>query len=37
MGLDLGQIIREKTQNLNDVNLITLGDLKEKVLHRIVN
>ena len=34
---DLSGIIRNKTINLNDVNLLTLGDLKDKVLHRIIN
>jgi twinkle protein len=36
-GFDLSEIIRNQTINLGDVNLLTLGDLKDKVIHRIVN
>jgi hypothetical protein len=36
-GYDICEIIKERTINLGDVNLLTLGDLKDKVIHRIVN
>lgn len=34
---DISEIIRSCTVCLGDANLLTLGDLKDKVLYRIVN
>lgn len=36
-GCDFSKIFREKTINLGDVNLLSLNDLRDKVIHRIVN
>jgi len=36
-GMDLCNIIRECTTTLGDRNLLMVGDLKDKVLHRIIN
>lgn len=36
-GEDIQQLIKDCTTTVNDRNLLMLSDLKEKVIHRIVN